>query len=328
MKNDYIRKIINNYIDFQYDEAIQDKFRRWLVEEEDAIEKERFLLEIWSNINPDTDESIFEELAAFHQLVDSHDREKKSKLNFGLLLQIASVILIVSICSFATYYLTKQSVRNIEMVECFVENGKQKQIILPDNSSVWLNSGSLLIYPNNFRGDNRTVFLNGEAIFSIATDHKKPFIVKTNRMDIKALGTVFNVKAYSDMPRATASLQEGSIAVNSKTKNEQEYILKPNEQVAFDAQTGKFTKEQVDADRILSWKDGYLVFERASLSEILHAISKKYNMLILYNEQLHTEGTYTIRFSPSDNLIQSLNILKEIVSPFRYEIEGHTIHVY
>lgn len=328
MESNYIPQIVNNYINDRYNETVQEKFRHWLIAEENAEEKERFLLEFWNSINTEPDESVFEDLAALHMLIDNQQKKRKFGVNFSFFLRIASVVLVASVCSAVTYYLTKQSVRNMEMVECFVENGNQRQIILPDKSSVWINSGSLLIYPNSFDEDHRTVFLNGEAVFSVAKDRKRPFVVKTNRMDIEALGTVFNVKAYSDLPRAAATLIEGSVFVNSKTGEKQEYILSPNEQVVSDIQTGKLIKVKVDAKRVSSWTEGYLVFERASLSEILHAVSKKYNVLILYNEQLHADGIYTIRFSPNDDLIQCLNILKEIVTPLHYEIEGHTIHIY
>ena len=327
MENIRIRHIINNYIDNQYNADIQYKFRKWLIDPESAKEKERFLLEYWESIQLQPDESIFEELEAIHKLIEKQESRKK-RIRLKPLLGIASIIVLVLLSSITTFYFTHQSIQDVEMVECFAENGKHKKVTLPDNSEVWVNSGTVLIYPDKFDRDNRTVFLNGEAIFSVHPNKKKPFIVKTSNLDIEALGTTFNVKAYSDLSRTIATLEEGSVRVSSKSGDNKSYILSPNEQVIYDSKTGQMTKHHADAERVLSWKDGYMVFEGASMGEILHALSKRYNVMIQYNDLLHTGRTYTIRFSPDDNLMQCMTILKEIASPFRYDIQGTTIHVY
>ncbi len=114
------------------------------------------------------------------------------------------------------------------------KNGNRTKIVLPDGSQVWLNAGSNLDYNNSvFNKDLREVTLNGEAYFDVTRDPEKPFIIHTKKMDIKVLGTVFNVRSYSNEKIAEASLIKGSIEVTLKDRKDQKIVLKPNEKISI-----------------------------------------------------------------------------------------------
>ncbi len=129
----------------------------------------------------------------------------------------------------ATKLSTDQGISSI-----VTKNGNRSKVVLPDGSQVWLNAGSNLDYNNStFNNELREVSLNGEAYFDVTKNPDKPFIIHTNKMDIKVLGTVFNVRSYSNEKIAEASLIKGSIEVTLKDRKDQKIVLKPNEKISI-----------------------------------------------------------------------------------------------
>jgi ferric-dicitrate binding protein FerR (iron transport regulator) len=114
------------------------------------------------------------------------------------------------------------------------KNGNRTKIVLPDGSQVWLNAGSNLDYNNDvFNKHLREVTLNGEAYFDVTKNAEKPFIIHTKKMDVKVIGTAFNVRSYSYEKTAEASLIRGSIEVTLKDRKDQKITLKPNEKISI-----------------------------------------------------------------------------------------------
>jgi ferric-dicitrate binding protein FerR (iron transport regulator) len=174
------------------------------------ILNESVMGKIWEETDAVADESTLRDLKALHS------RIRKAKI-IPLLRRIAAVVLLpLAGAALMYWHMPEQQEVSPEWMECFVPGAERKEVTLPDGTHVWLNSGSVLIYDKEFHGKARMLYLNGEAIFNVARNREKPFIVKTNYMNIEALGTVFNVEAYSDAEYTTATLGEGKALVGLK----------------------------------------------------------------------------------------------------------------
>src|ERR1700722_5620570 len=160
--------------------------------------------------------------------------KKKSKTKIILL--AASSIFALMIEFFAVKYFVanadkkqSESIQN-NLSEISTHNGSKTNVVLPDGTTVKLNAGSKLTYDKNYGNTTREVNLTGEAFFEVVKNKEKPFIIHTKKIDIKVLGTIFNVKSYPDEKTET-SLVRGSIEVTFKDKSSEKIILKPNEKL-------------------------------------------------------------------------------------------------
>jgi len=156
-----------------------------------------------------------------------------------------------------------------------VPYGKRSTLILSDGSKVWLNSGSVLEFPAQFTGNNREVRLtSGEMYIEVASDSQKPFHVRTSDFNVKVYGTKFNVSAYDDSPKSVV-LVEGRVSLQSA--NKKETILSPNEQAVY-SDNGTFHTQKVHVNQFISWKNGYLEFDKTPMTEVLKQIGRYYNL--------------------------------------------------
>ncbi|WP_018338871.1 FecR domain-containing protein [Butyricimonas synergistica] len=210
--------------------------------------------------------------------------------------------------------------REMKNNELIVPRGGEYQIELADGTRVWLNSATKLIFPRNFTGGERRVVLSGEAFFEVARDESKPFIVETSRMDVKVLGTRFNVNAYADNDEVSATLVNGSVEVSSG--KQKPMVLVPGEQAYGNA--GELEKREVNVRLYTSWIDGRFLFNNAELEEIAKQVSRWYDVKIFFANESVKKIRFTggmVKFKPLDDLIRMI----ESTSPVRFSVKGKTI---
>jgi transmembrane sensor len=199
--------------------------------------------------------------------------------------------------------------------------GGQYKLLLPDGSNVWLNSASSVRYPTVFAGAERTVEVTGEVYFEIAHDASKPFVVKVNEMDIRVLGTHFNVNAYSDERSVNTTLLEGSVMLS---KGGYTAKLRPGQQAQIADRTDFKLLNDVDVDEVVAWKNGYFSFNRADLHTVMRQIARWYDVTISYEGQIpHRE--FVGKIKRNNNASEVLKILQE--SKVHFRIEGKKIIV-
>ena len=181
-----------------------------------------------------------------------------------------------------------------------VPYGKRSTLTLSDGSKVWLNSGSALEFPAQFTGNNREVRLaSGEMYIEVAPDGKKPFHVRTSDFDVKVYGTKFNVSTYADSPQSVV-LVEGRVSL--KSENKKETFLSPSEQALYD-DNGTFNRQKVDVNQFISWKDGYLEFDKTPMTDVLKQIGRYYNLSFDFDNDVNLyKRTCTGKIYLSENL--------------------------
>lgn len=323
--------IIRSFFGKHFSKETQLRFRFWLRMEEDKEEKEEMMEDIWQESPSVVSGQTWNDLSEIRQRIAVAQR-KAPVLRYQLLRQwskYAAVVALVVTTAVVTHLLNHPSVEIVspKMAEIYVPYGECRQVQLPDGTSVWVNAGSLLVYPSEFMAGTRTVYLSGEARFEVVKNPDKPFIVSTNHLDVQALGTVFSVDAYPNSPTTSATLEAGSIRVDGRQGVQVSSILKPDEQLVYLHQTGQFSVHKVEAGGISAWKDGYLVFENASFEELVNALERKYNVTINYNARKYQGSFYFVKFNPSESVEDAMLVLSRLIDGFHYTITGQTISI-
>ena len=227
MKNK-LEKQLRSFIDFDYSKRTIDRFHRWMISSDSAEEKETALRNLWFKTKGKAEHDME---YSFRQVLDKIGIEYTPMVTdvnrWNLWKSVAAAAVIVVLSVTATLWISYNHFDrdNIAMVEHYVNNGTRETISLPDGTTVHLNSGSHVFYPENLEGKTRTIYLIGEAEFKVARNPKKPFIVRSSNMAITALGTEFNVKAYPEEDVITASLIEGKVRVDCNDTIS--YVLTP-----------------------------------------------------------------------------------------------------
>lgn len=192
--------------------------------------------------------------------------------------------------------------------------GGQFKLTLPDGSEVWLNAASSIKYPTAFIGNERKVEISGEAYFEIV-HNAAPFKVSVNGMEVKVLGTHFNINAYNDEAFVKTTLLEGSIRL---TKGSGVTTLRPGQQAQLRNSGNIKVINNVDMDQVVAWKNGYFSFNRADLQTVMRQIARWYDVEIIYDGEI-PERQFGGKIDRYGNLWEVLKILEESKVHFRIE---------
>jgi ferric-dicitrate binding protein FerR (iron transport regulator) len=299
----------------------------------------------------------------FHLIVNGENREedfagvapgKTGKLRkYKWFYAAASVLIICAVGVLIKTTTQRNSSGKTGIQRVFVKPGSRSQIILPDGSIVRLNGSSGLTYPKDFNKEVRNVYLKGEAYFEVKKDAEHPFVVHTSNIDIKVLGTVFNVKCYEQDETIEATLLRGSIQVYNKTDpSAPKIILKPNEKLVFRKKTDEIplTQNKVNVDSSVSYRANNEISISALSStqpdSLKEEISWLYNRLIIDDdsfvkmaekmerwygvtiqimspelERYHFKGIFQ-----NETIEQALDALR-LTASFNYKINNDTIKI-
>jgi ferric-dicitrate binding protein FerR (iron transport regulator) len=161
--------------------------------------------------------------------------------------------------------------------------GGQYEVDLPDGTHAWLNSASSLRFPTTFSGPKREVTLTGQGYFEVAKNKEYPFIVHAGAMEIKVLGTSFDIMAYGDEPECNTTLVDGAVIVKHQGA---ERLLKPGEQAHLDLSSQTMGIRNADVEEVIAWKNGKFQFGKSSIKTIMRQIARWYDVEIEYKGDL------------------------------------------
>lgn len=311
----YYKELIEKYFEGNITDAEIKELSDW-------IKNDRRLQNWWeeefsksdADINPILRDKLF---ARIKEETQGEEKRKVIRMNPW---KWAAAILLPICVAFFTYYLIDSSQTAGAPFIVKADKGDKATIELPDGTNVVLNSASQLSYLNNFGEKVRRVQLNGEAYFKVAHDEKRAFIVQVGDLEVKVLGTSFNVSAYEDAKDVTVVLLEGKVGIYAQ---EMPHIMKPGDKIEYNKTTHKITATQVHPNDYIEWTKGNIYFEKESLENIMKTLSRIYDVEIRFDSSKLPKEYFTGTI-PGGGIQNALNILM-LTSPFYYEMDGSVI---
>lgn len=315
--------LITRYLSGETSQNEVEKLQRWISDSEDNFNYFLQLKNIWDNSE---NTSIYDKIDAENafKYVNKQLTFRSSSMNvWGYWKRIAAVLLIPLLLGNILYFISRSHADSTTSDpvynELYAAFGTRSALKLSDGTLVWLNSGSSIKYPDRFKGKERIVNLNGEAYFEVKSDPKKPFIVKSGRVNTIALGTKFNVSDYKTSDLSEVTLVEGKVEVNqadsSKTKKHLT-TLRPGQHFSYNNVTGDTTFRNEDTYKYFAWKDGKIIFRNEPLSRVVQKIGQIYNVDIELKG--HEIENYIYRATFQDESLEEILKLLKVSSPINY----------
>ena len=243
------------------------------------------------------------------------------------LIRAAAVLILTMIFSSTYIYFYKTSsnynVGHPDIVqEISAIYGTRSEFQLSDGTKVVLNSGSKLIFPFEFKGKSRKVELIGEAYFEVSPNPAKPFIVKTSDINVKALGTAFNLQAYPGSKEISTTLVHGKVVLEKESSGVTEQLaeLKPSDRAVYNiSEKVVNVKAEEDLDKFIDWKDGKLVFFNDPIDNVAEKLGNWYNVTVKINKKELKRFRFTATFT--DEPIEQVLELLSKSSPIKYQLK-------
>lgn len=314
--------------------------------------------DLWQATSGLGEKAGFDANAAWNEIYDQINKKPKSTRVIirisSELSRIAAVFIFALVIGGLGYYLLDKKPENNlapQYVEYVSPLGSRSFVKLADGSKVWLNAGSTLKYQNSFGENNRDLILSGEAFFEVAKNKNLPFVVKTSEIDIVALGTKFNVKAYAEENSIETTLIEGSVKLESSiVKLSDNIILNPNEKAVFfkKNQSVKLITQQqqqrqkteavstgtkprleiitsVDPEPIISWKEKRWIINNEKLSSLAVKLERRFDVNLIFDNELIKE--YSFGGTLEDETLKQIMEAIRFSSPIKYVIDNKTVYI-
>lgn len=318
--NNRIIELFQNYLSKTATDLEKRELNLWIASNSELQE--------WLEMQLRESENVMDEAQQIRILENIHrkiDKQNQKKFAFPSWLKNAAAIAIVLITTGSIFYAirsNKSEPTYYSSVEAM--RGQKSNITLPDGTKVILNSESTLKYNTDFNQKSREIALDGEAFFEVAKNTNLPFVVEVGNLSIKAVGTAFNVRAYSNENIVSTTLTEGKVSV--KTPYETMDLI-PNERMEFSRDEKKLEKIQLENAKLsLGWLNDQLSFENTTLAVVASNLSRIYNVEI----ELSSESIKQQRFTGiiSNNSLQSVLRILSLTSPIRYTIKDNKVILY
>jgi transmembrane sensor len=293
---DNFKETIRRFFSGSYSEEDLKKLFLWFNSEKGHTEMGRLLDENRLSADVDEDIPVDSEKMLAHIRKGIKDRKSlKIKRTFNRLLPYAVMLILVlgSVFFFSHKKNSDKGAFKSRTVTVITQNGQRSQVVLPDSSIVWLNSGTTLTYRDNFSEHRRGVILNGEAFFKVAHNDKLPFDVYCNDVVVSVLGTEFDVNAYPESGKVSVALESGKVVLSHNRIESFNYTLKPGELATYDLTQNTIQVDKADVSQYASWKNGMLVFKNEPIKTVFEKLGRWYNIDIEVTDETVYESIFT-----------------------------------
>ncbi len=324
MKKELLIKYLNNSCtDKEFDELVE-----WLEKEASNKEDKSWGFEYWNTFEPDYKLKNAKKysvlLDKIHHEINLKNQSKKSRRitlrKVASWLSRVAAILFLPLLGVVLFMLSNNNIQRDKYADLTVDSleiispiGSRTVLQLSDGTLVKLNYGSKIKYPRNFIGDTREITLVGEAYFDVAHNPERPFIVKTGKLNIKALGTEFNVLAYPDNDIVETTLVKGNVVLEQNEVNGNAKTIgamEPGQRVAYNLKSGKITSSKGNIDKYIAWKDGKLVFDNEPITGVAEKLGRMFNVDIEVADDIK-DYTFTVTLV-NDPLFLVLDLMTEV----------------
>jgi transmembrane sensor len=353
MVNDRFIRLLTNELCDQLTETEREELNSLLQENQEYRDQREILKEYWEK-----DKGEYEaNTAMFKKVIEKIKIEHQPrKISRGAWYSVAAAVLLT--IGATTYFFRSSTSRHKEIaalhwLQKTTHPTKKDQLTLSDGTIVTLNSATTIKYPDHFGDSTREVYLEGEAFFDVSKDPLHPFIIHTDKMNIRVLGTSFNVKSYGNEPLGEASLINGSIEVTLNDRPSDRIILKPKEKLivqnngavkkmvnpdpsASDTATHKTTRYSLTnltyfhntAATVVetSWVENKLVFSEKDFIDLSGQLERWYGVHIQFGNERVKHYNFT-GFFEKETLPEALDALK-MIEQFNYKIADSTVYIY
>lgn len=262
----------------------------------------------------------------WQKLIRRIDYQPKKKLIQNIYFQwaaAAAVLVLVFLGGIGLGDGFRQKPAKISYTRIVAPEGNKTQIVLPDSTRVWLNSGSELQYASDYTAQNREVQMQGECYFDVVKDPAHPFLVKASKFQVKVYGTRFNVNEDLARNSADVTLVSGKVEILDLVNNPISY-LKPGQQFVFSEGKGKVQKAE-NIEALTAWMNNMLIFDNQPFEEVIHYLEKWYGVKIQLDQSLYYSHNYTFKVK-TESLREVLELIS-VITPIEYHIEGEEVTI-
>ena len=321
MEEDKSTRLIIRYLSHETTVEEEEALLEWI--SEDITHQKIFndWVELWNN-KPETDRSfdLPRGLSKLNETIDASEM----KLGHLFWRKIAASILVLLTAGAVLLFVSKYSVNQSDIVTYSQKGthaGQKLELKLSDGSVVFLNANSTLKYPDKFTGEHREVFLEGEAFFQVAKDPAHPFIIHTNSVDTRVLGTSFNVNAKAD--GTIVSVVTGKVRVS---RGEFSEIALPNEKVVYTFSKNRLAKTRANLEFELAWRSNTIILTDAKLSDVAEKLYEAYGYSFFFEKENLKNCPITGKFTNQsfEAILKAINFSTNV----QYRIEGKNVTLY
>lgn len=236
----------------------------------------------------------------------------------------AAIAIVCVLGGLAWFYLQHNPISSRQM-QMVATVDRDTALTLPDGTKVWLNKFSSIKYPEEFAETDRKVEMSGEGYFEVTKNPHQPFIVESDVMSVKVLGTIFNFRVDKARQTASVSLLEGKVRVKGN-RDEGMIVLKPGQKACVDVHSGSMTVSDIDAYQDAMWHEHKTAFNGASVNEIAKMLENIYNVQVIVDPAIDQKRTYSGVIKEKETIDSVLELLQNTL-PIRYRVKGNKVFI-